>query len=393
MHKPSTLSSTLASTSALAFALVAAAAGCVDEGPDDSGISPTPWEVPRPTPAGGTPDGAGADPEVTPGFETAPGSGGTGESEPGAGPDQDPGGSIETLHGFDLVEAFSNNGTRFRVKREPEPSSAKPVSATLWGAEAFELAVVASREVGPSVLLMAELVSAQPEVVCIDGLDFVFGGAGEPQVLGTRLYGSAGIVDGEVRSDCVAPGESLWSFTWLNGWAAREFTSVSIRPALAATARAAPDGARVEELAVERRSAGGEAELRLRGAATRSVAAGRAERANVIYLDEDDRPLAPGLLEPCASEPDGLALCSLRLPPAATAEIVVLAVPSADVVVAQGQPCSGGETCADGLECVDYWGIDGAKRASCEIPCKGTPECPDGQVCAVVSDGPGSVCI
>jgi hypothetical protein len=59
----------------------------------------------------------------------------------------------------------------------------------------------------------------------------------------------------------------------------------------------------------------------------------------------------------------------------------------------QGQPCPDGR-CADGLKCIEYFGVAGAKGpkfSSCEIPCpKG--QCPAGQVCKTIADGPGKVC-
>lgn len=62
----------------------------------------------------------------------------------------------------------------------------------------------------------------------------------------------------------------------------------------------------------------------------------------------------------------------------------------------QGQRCSEAGTCNDGLECVTYYGIAGAKGpkfTSCEIRCtSGKGGCPDGQSCVTIADGPGSVC-
>jgi hypothetical protein len=62
---------------------------------------------------------------------------------------------------------------------------------------------------------------------------------------------------------------------------------------------------------------------------------------------------------------------------------------------AQGEPCPDG-ACADGLTCVDYYGIagpSGPKFTSCEIPCSGAKAaCPSGQRCIVIADGPGQVC-
>lgn len=60
----------------------------------------------------------------------------------------------------------------------------------------------------------------------------------------------------------------------------------------------------------------------------------------------------------------------------------------------QGQPCPGG-VCADGLTCIEYYGIAGPagpKFSSCEISCGDLTKCPDGQTCVDISDGPGQVC-
>lgn len=61
----------------------------------------------------------------------------------------------------------------------------------------------------------------------------------------------------------------------------------------------------------------------------------------------------------------------------------------------QGEKCDDGR-CAGGLECIEYYGIAGAKGprfTSCEIPCE-SPKftCPTGQSCVTISDGPGRVC-
>jgi hypothetical protein len=61
----------------------------------------------------------------------------------------------------------------------------------------------------------------------------------------------------------------------------------------------------------------------------------------------------------------------------------------------QGQPCPHGY-CAKGLTCMTYYGIAGPlgpKFSSCEIPCMGkTLDCPKGQQCVTIADGPGQVC-
>jgi hypothetical protein len=61
----------------------------------------------------------------------------------------------------------------------------------------------------------------------------------------------------------------------------------------------------------------------------------------------------------------------------------------------QGEKCPVGQ-CAVGLSCVEYYGVAGTKGpklTSCEIACpKGQGDCPNGQLCVTVADGPGKVC-
>lgn len=61
----------------------------------------------------------------------------------------------------------------------------------------------------------------------------------------------------------------------------------------------------------------------------------------------------------------------------------------------QGLPCQQG-ACAEGLTCVEYYGIagpSGPKLSSCEIPCPDQKTaCPQGQTCVTIPDGPGPVC-
>jgi len=69
--------------------------------------------------------------------------------------------------------------------------------------------------------------------------------------------------------------------------------------------------------------------------------------------------------------------------------------PPAHELPGQGKPCSS-EGCAEGLSCVEYYGIagpSGPKLSSCEISCVvGKGGCPDGQTCVRIADGPGEVC-
>lgn len=60
----------------------------------------------------------------------------------------------------------------------------------------------------------------------------------------------------------------------------------------------------------------------------------------------------------------------------------------------QGEDCPD-DVCAAGLTCVHYYGIAGPSGPlfkSCEIPCDRTAECPEGQQCVTIADGPGQVC-
>ncbi len=68
--------------------------------------------------------------------------------------------------------------------------------------------------------------------------------------------------------------------------------------------------------------------------------------------------------------------------------------PAPNSLPAQGEKCPNGR-CDEGLECVEYYGIAGARGprfTSCEIRCKGDGDCPQGQRCATIADGPGQVC-
>jgi eight-cysteine-cluster-containing protein len=64
--------------------------------------------------------------------------------------------------------------------------------------------------------------------------------------------------------------------------------------------------------------------------------------------------------------------------------------------VGTGGKCGPDAPCAEGLTCVEYYGIAGAagpKFASCERRCgKGEPPCPANTTCVTIADGPGQVC-
>jgi hypothetical protein len=69
--------------------------------------------------------------------------------------------------------------------------------------------------------------------------------------------------------------------------------------------------------------------------------------------------------------------------------------PVAQTGPGQGQPCDKGN-CGQGLMCVEFYGVAGPagpKLSSCEIPCdKPGAQCPHGQKCVTIADGPGQVC-
>lgn len=61
----------------------------------------------------------------------------------------------------------------------------------------------------------------------------------------------------------------------------------------------------------------------------------------------------------------------------------------------QGEPCDANGKCATGLTCVRYRGIAGARGpelTSCEVRCGAGGQCPEGQTCRTIADGPGQVC-
>jgi hypothetical protein len=72
----------------------------------------------------------------------------------------------------------------------------------------------------------------------------------------------------------------------------------------------------------------------------------------------------------------------------------VCQVSAAEELPQQGEACQDGR-CAEGLACVEYYGIAGPRGGlftSCEIRCATSDGCPDGQQCVTIADGPGQVC-
>lgn len=57
-------------------------------------------------------------------------------------------------------------------------------------------------------------------------------------------------------------------------------------------------------------------------------------------------------------------------------------------------PACGEKTCAEGEQCIEYYGVAGPRGPrfqTCGIPCK-KGHCPDGKKCVTIADGPGPVC-
>ena len=65
--------------------------------------------------------------------------------------------------------------------------------------------------------------------------------------------------------------------------------------------------------------------------------------------------------------------------------------------VPQGDDCSDpGTRCEAGTSCLPYFGIAGGSGPlfqTCEIPCRTVADCPTGQDCVTIADGPGQVCL
>jgi hypothetical protein len=64
---------------------------------------------------------------------------------------------------------------------------------------------------------------------------------------------------------------------------------------------------------------------------------------------------------------------------------------------ARGEKCGDDGACAEGLECVSYYGIagpSGPQFTSCETPCKDDEKAclASGTSCVNIADGPGYVC-
>jgi hypothetical protein len=60
-----------------------------------------------------------------------------------------------------------------------------------------------------------------------------------------------------------------------------------------------------------------------------------------------------------------------------------------------GETCGDKDACAQGLTCVAYYGIAGARGPqfkSCEIKCQSDANCSAAHKCVTIADGPGQVC-
>lgn len=112
-------------------------------------------------------------------------------------------------------------------------------------------------------------------------------------------------------------------------------------------------------------------------------------------LNETDSDLS---LDPVASEPDQAGTTDTAPATAAQSNVVTedgLPADNADEPrPGQGEPCPD-RVCANNLTCVEYYGFAGPAGGvltSCEIPCGPADQCPSGQSCITVADGPGQVC-
>lgn len=74
--------------------------------------------------------------------------------------------------------------------------------------------------------------------------------------------------------------------------------------------------------------------------------------------------------------------------------ILTLVFACCEPLPGQGDSCTV-DPCPNHLECSSYYGVGGDSGplfASCEIPCRTNLDCPIGQVCCTIYDGPGQVC-
>ena len=74
--------------------------------------------------------------------------------------------------------------------------------------------------------------------------------------------------------------------------------------------------------------------------------------------------------------------------------ILTLSFACCELLPGQGDSCTE-DPCPNYLECVSYYGVGGASGPlfeTCEIPCRTNLDCPLGQRCCTIIDGPGQVC-
>ncbi len=104
----------------------------------------------------------------------------------------------------------------------------------------------------------------------------------------------------------------------------------------------------------------------------------------------------------------GLAGCSSHQPPTnGAAPLATQPEPTSasdlpsprmetSIAPAPEQATCGGKVCAEGTECIEYYGIAGKRGGllhSCEIRCMSDAQCPTAKPkCLTLADGPGQVC-
>jgi hypothetical protein len=118
-------------------------------------------------------------------------------------------------------------------------------------------------------------------------------------------------------------------------------------------------------------------------------------------LPESDTETA---LDPAVSDPDQAGAADHTAPPP-TSQAGAVTEPDRTLdssaaggdrepLPGQGEPCPE-YVCAKDLTCVRFYGFAGpagGELTSCEYPCGSGEECPRGQSCTTIYDGPGQVC-
>jgi hypothetical protein len=108
------------------------------------------------------------------------------------------------------------------------------------------------------------------------------------------------------------------------------------------------------------------------------------------------KPLLLCLLVACGSPQPPAAQTNDPTPtPAPTQTPTQTTEQPATALPSLGDPCGANDACGSGLECISYYGIAGPRGPqfkTCEIRCKVAEDCPSGNRCATIADGPGQVC-